>query len=487
MKNSMRRIVLMLALTACTAGASAQSHFYHLVGDTVYGKSPIYYYDWWPTLDSNYMIRDSIATNIFATQQGFQLHRTSDTLKIIGIASTLTRYIDTVSNVYSDLSNIPEHVDTTYDTNMFYVLYDATPNGPVELKRVHWVEDYMTHPKRYMALPVGWGSCGHVTNALRIAPLREYYFDSPIYMTDSFYLGWQYMRRHNENYTYDPIFGWIDNPDPALEQYLLYHDFINLGLQTASDQPCHIYIPSQRYFTISPNTWYAGMNPQNPIYEYQTAQDYLTIFPIIEVDTTTLKYNESHFRCPEPTNLFLFAHAASRIKVTWDDSGRNHGWQIVLTTSDTISPDSCTAIDCSTTSYDTYTTSPDSTYYIYVRGQCDLIGWDSTAWSPWCGPLQVDALNGPVNPDDPDDSLAIHNVETVSFALSPNPTSSIVTIVTNETEGHVTLLDLQGRHLFDFPLTGNKTIVDLKGITPGTYLVRLDSPRGSSTQKLTVQ
>lgn len=109
-------------------------------------------------------------------------------------------------------------------------------------------------------------------------------------------------------------------------------------------------------------------------------------------------------------------------------------------------------------------------------------------WSDWSAPLVVEALNGsgPDDPPDPGDTTAIRSAEGPAFSLSPNPANATVTVVTAETDGTVALLDLQGRMLFAVPLTGDETVVDLRTLPPATYLVRVSTPRGSTTQKLTV-
>ncbi|MCR5445092.1 MAG: T9SS type A sorting domain-containing protein [Bacteroidales bacterium] len=506
-------LLVWVALFFGTGGAAAQSHYYHLVNDTVYGRSPIYYYDWWPPIDSNGLVQDSIifpekpyhievdydldgpAVNDY--KQGlYQRHTTVTPLKVIGIASTLTRYYwDTSDTRWGQLTfpmdSLPEDVDTVYDTTMHYILFAATPAGPVELARVCWTDDYMTHPKRYMALPnteahnsspvIG---CENITSGYRIAPLREYYFNSPVWVTDSFYLGWAPMKRR-------PVipYTWLPNYDEIEARgwyyYLHYYENIALGNWLQSGY-CKVHIPTSSFLFIR-NLVNGYMYDEDPIFKEAEGQIYLTIFPIIEIDSTKVPYNPADFCCPVPSNLSTVIHQSYRLKVGWD-ALNNFEWELAITTSDSLSPDSCSIIPCSTNSYDTYGIHPDSTYYVYVRGRCEVIRWTDTMWSDWSAPLVVEALNGsgPDDPPDPGDTTAIRSAEGPAFSLSPNPANATVTVVTAETDGTVALLDLQGRMLFAVPLTGDETVVDLRTLPPGTYLVRVSTPRGSTTQKLTV-
>ena len=51
MNKKYKTIIITAVMLSFMGGATAQSHYYHLVGDTVDGRSPIYYYDWWPNVD----------------------------------------------------------------------------------------------------------------------------------------------------------------------------------------------------------------------------------------------------------------------------------------------------------------------------------------------------------------------------------------------------------------------------------------------------
>ena len=181
--KTIKRIILLVALTLAAYAAHAQSGYYHQVGDTVRGKCPIYHYEhgWWPVLNATGHT-DSLINTAFSTF-GYMKHTTNTPLKVIGVASTWAR-LDK-----SDPSNIHEDLDANIEGPMYYVLCDATASGLVELTRVCWTDDYMTHPKRYMELPLKTGFCSNMEDHDTIVSLREYYFDSAITVTDSFYLG----------------------------------------------------------------------------------------------------------------------------------------------------------------------------------------------------------------------------------------------------------------------------------------------------------
>ena len=260
-----KRIILLAALTLATFAAHAQSSYYHQVGDTVRGKCPIYQYEqgWWPTLNATGHTDSLIGT---IGTFGYMKHTTNTPLKVIGVASTIAR-LDR-----SNPTNMQEDMDTSIDGTLYYVLCDATASGPVELARVCWTDDYMTHPKRYMELPMrgGAASCDQMQDLTAIVSLREYYFDSAITVTDSFYLG-------------------CATPDPIVTDfngfsYIASHMWVHCTYWSAEAdgtyKECAMDIPEFTYYDSSrlDNQWH-----------YYTHKRFLLVFPIIEVDTTPVQ------------------------------------------------------------------------------------------------------------------------------------------------------------------------------------------------------
>ncbi len=246
-----------------TGSVVAQSGYYQ-VGDTVRGKCPIYHYEngWWPTLNASGHTDSLIGT---IGTFGYMKHTTNTPLKVIGVASTVARL---------DITTMQEDLDTSIDGTLYYVLLDATAGGPVELTRVCWTDDYSTHPTRYLELPRRGGeSCDQMLDYTVIVPLREYYFDSAITVTDSFYLGcattdptvtdfnsFSYIASHMWDYCTYAV-SPDGTPNPSLKP-------------CATDMPEFIYYDSSRL----DNQWH-----------HFTYKRFQLIFPIIELDTTPVQ------------------------------------------------------------------------------------------------------------------------------------------------------------------------------------------------------
>lgn len=445
----MKKVFYILSFIAAVSSVMAQSGYYHQVGDTVRGKCPIYHYeqDWWPVLNATGHT-DSVIGTIGTF--GYMKHTTNTPLKVIGVASTVARL---------DRTNMQEDLDTSIDGTLYYVLLDATAGGPVELARVCWTDDYLTHPTRYMELPRrgGAASCDEMLDLTAIVPLREYYFDSAITVTDSFYLGcattdptltdfndFSYMASHMWDYCAYAV-SPDDTPNPSLK-------------------PCEMEVPEFTYYDSSriDNQWH-----------YYTHKRFQLIFPIIEVDTFCVTPGEPYVASRDSLMM---------VRVEWTDTS-NLSWE-VSRTAPGGNPNTG-LITPTTNPYIEYTDiDNDSAYHVYVRGYCETGIW--SGWSDWSTPCFIDSIPTPPTPPDPPEGIT--TIETADFTLSPNPARGIVTLKCSENlRGNAEIIDMQGKVWCRKALSSDKTELNVSALPAGTFLVRLTTTKGTSTKKLSIE
>lgn len=440
----MKKVLFILSLMAVAGSAMAQGGFYHQVGDTVRGKSPIYHYEkgWWPDLNA-IGHTDSVIGTFGAF--GYMKHTTNTPLRVIGIASTVAR-LDK-----SNPTNMQEDLDTSIDGTLYYVLSDATAGGLVERARVCWTDDYATHPKRFMELP-RWGgavSCDLMQDFTAIVSLREYYFDSAITVTDSFYLGcattdptvtdfdgFSYIASHMWDYCAYAV-SPDDTPNPSIKD-------------CATEVPEFTYYDSSRL----DNQWH-----------HFTHKRFQLIFPIIEVDTF----------CVTPEDPQVVYRDSVKVRVAWTDNS-NTGWEVSRTVPNG-NPDAG-LITPTTVPYIEYTDiDDDSSYHVYVRGHCA-----TGVWTGWSTPCTIDTISSP----DPHEAIA--DIKAADFTLSPNPAKGMVTLRCAESmQGSVEIIDMQGKSWCRKPLAGQMTEMDVSALPAGAYLVRIATEKGSTTKKLSVE
>ena len=430
----MKKVFFVLSFIAAVSSVMAQSGYYHQVGDTVRGKSPIYQYEqgWWPTLNaSNHT--DSLINTVFSTF-GYMKHTTNTPLKVIGIASTWARL---------DRTNMQEDLDTSIDGTLYYVLLDATAGGPVELARVCWTDDYTTHPTRYMELPLKTGLCSNMEDHDTIVSLREYYFDSAITVTDSFYLGCVVPDIDASGPNGFAIFSYIAS---HMWNYCTYSSMDANGTykECATDMPEFIYYDSSRL----DNQWH-----------YYTHKRFQLIFPIIELDTF----------CVTPEEPQVAYRDSLTVRVEWVDNN-NLYWEVSRTA---LNGDPDTGLIITTTvPYIEYTDiNDDSIYHVYVRGYCETGIW--SGWSDWSTPCLIDSIPTPPTP------VGIAAVETADFMLSPNPAKGMVTLKCTEAlQGSAEIVDMQGKSWCRKALAGQRTEFEISALPIGAYLVHITTADG---------
>ncbi|MBO7576977.1 MAG: T9SS type A sorting domain-containing protein [Bacteroidales bacterium] len=425
-------------------GSVVAQNGYHQVGDTVRGKCPIYQYEqgWWPTLNASGHT-DSLINTAFSTF-GYMKHTTNTPLKVIGIASTWARL---------DRTTMQEDLDTSIDGTLYYVLLDATAGGPVELARVCWTDDYTTHPTRYMELPLKTGLCSNMEDHDTIVSLREYYFDSAITVTDSFYLGCVVPDIDASGPNGFAIFSYIAS---HMWNYCTYSSMDANGTY----KECAMEMPEFTYYDSSrlDNQWH-----------YYTHKRFQLIFPIIELDTF----------CVTPEEPQVVYRDSLTVRVEWVDNN-NLYWEVSRTA---LNGDPDTGLITPTTvPYIEYTDiNDDSIYHVYVRGYCETGIW--SGWSDWSTHCLIDSIPTPPTPPE-----GINTIEATDFTLSPNPAKSLVTLkCTRDMQGSVEIIDMQGKVWSKKVLAGHLTEFDVSALPAGAYLVRITTDKGTTTKKLSIE
>ena len=166
------------------------------------------------------------------------------------------------------------------------------------------------------------------------------------------------------------------------------------------------------------------------------------------------------------------------LSFAWQDHDDATGFQVAIYPAGTPE-DSIVPIDATGTSHTFTGLTPGVNYLYSVRKLCHYAtnSYDTVVTSDWFPPQQFYIAS----------SDGIADIEAPRFSLSPNPAGESVTVTTEEGQGMVSVLDLQGRQLLSVPITGPTTTLDLKGLAAGTYHVRLTTPQGTAVKRLIVR
>ena len=310
-----------------------------------------------------------------------------------------------------------------------------------------------------------------------VVPVYEFYFSMPRVVADTFYVGifstWANFDRQGNRVSY--INGYYGSGADEVGKYwsllllevesggnaLLGEQFYKRGV--LHDGVVEI-IDTASYRMERWSSWLGGA------------------FPIIVPPDTDI------FECPGVENFRLSSYVEGHPMFRWDAQEGQGPFQIAYGPADQP-VDSHRVATAVRQPYVLPDGGLDSTvlYAARCRGRChhtcplhDTIFWSewSDAVEFWTGSRRPGS-EGIVSPDD-----------AVAFTLSPNPARDEVTVTVGSAAASpcvVVLRDGQGRELLRQRMEGGEVTLSTRGLPAGLYLTTLESPQGSSTQKLVVE
>ena len=407
---------------------------------------------------------------------------TSRPIKVIGIAANCKTWY-----AYGRTPNNPSPYLS--DSTEYLLFYDARPDTFVCRQRqaLNAGDSVRLIRTRYRDTNIfgNNGCCANSTEYHATESFHEIYFDRPILVKDSFYLG-------GTNYSFDGYrkernITHQDNPTSTIllffndwgGNWAFYHN--PLDPTSISVDTCPP-IPDGKIKTRYPRQPYSWERNLN-IIPYQWVDDVLheyspQIYPIYEE------------MCPVVNGLRVEDRQGNEVTVTWNAHGSHTAWTV------TYGPlgmprDSFAVVACLQPSLTL--TGLDSTmiYDISVQAQCDYHVSDFE-------PLDADVLNNrdttfvseqgkhlylrggnlvSINDVTPDDGIL----------LRPNPADRQVTVSATLPLRKVEVYDLAGRLVETRQPNGTTLQLNLKSYPSGTYLVKVTTANGTSTKKLVVR
>ena len=430
--------------------------YYHRVGDTIEHDSPTYFHLWW---DWQYYLttkrelyfhaKDAADPNAYIDMQR---HFTPDTLKIVGIAGLRP--------------NPPSRLDSSLHERL--VIYrNGTIDKAADIQRYWWRDKHRTiHIVTNADHMEGLSVRPPIDPATRITdccynwPLDgyfgvfEYYFDTAIYVVDSFYVGHTVSSR-----TY----------------YEVYEPFGRSDFDCEGN-PC----------PLSPAPTYTNHILQTNTYEHFGWYNWdraTLVWPIIQIDTTVPPEGV----CLPLENLRATAIDSFSVSIAWTDVSTVTS-QVEIRYGPTATPNAnwrTTTVSATTTATIDLPRRDYSDYAIFIRAICQ----STKNNSEWSDSLFVSLpRNTPDNPS-PTDSLDIHlpSSGNTSITLQPNPATGHTLITSPLPLQHVTLHNTSGALLYSNPAHGLSHALPLDGLPAGSYLVSVRTARGTFVRTLVVK
>jgi hypothetical protein len=473
----MKKIVItilfvLVLLPSLTLQAQTQSEYHH-VGDTIVGRSPIYYYQWWSDVwlaDTSKRLHAS-CIGPWIHGEYLQYNYTDEPLQIIGIATSAV--MKRAGAYEDDLFDIPQPE--------YMRLYEASGGSFVMLKEVEY--DWYT-PRRKMKVPVRSGAnelwtgipypCCYMTpDSNKYINIREYYFDKPVTVHDSFYIG--YTIENLYTWTYNPHAEWSNPHAYRIAPVTYYWDTI-IAKQVFSSQ-CTDFCQQTSFLHKFRDIWWSNgdTNQALSVWKWEESPYFTLIFPIIVIDSS---YIIPPYQCPSVENFRLGDRGENNAILLWSTNAEHNSWQVSYGPAGT-EPDDGSILHCplpvtNITNLDTCTD-----YVAYIRAVCNH---DSIVFSDWSEPLNFNIC----------DTASSHGTG-IPYGLDlyvnliPNPADDYVQVVSSFEINAIEIVDSQGRHKLNKKANGHALSVDTRNWTAGVYFVVVHTVGGSFTKKLVIR
>ena len=465
-------IPLLVLLMSLSASAQYHNDYYHITGDTVYGRTEIGYYKWW---EMNELLHDGHFYTIEGvSHKSYGVHITPyftpAPLKIVGIAG-----------LPSSNSSRFGPVDTTAYPEYFY-LYDKGPNGPLFRKQVQW--DLRAPHRRfyfeYAPQLIYSDSCCRFDILCMYGHLYECYFDTAVSVSDTFYVGWS----NNSNFfTFNPMDS-TPRPIPTTTYYTHIQPFlvqnpcseIDTVFHNEGDIALHnnggiCYFPIFDYMKCEDTV--LSSNPAAPVqWTPFQSRNFVMVYPLFQVDTTV----PPRTFCDPVQNVQVATDGDSCATVTWDDF-----YHYTYCDVQYFSTDQGLVNATTQTVYGNMLhlcgLEAGKSYFVRVRAFCDT-SKIQTEWSQW---VSFTTAGGSASIDGGTTMLSRYTL------VSPNPADSKVTVTSSFGLSRIEVYNMRGILVYDQPAGhSSATVIDLDGWVPGQYVMLVHTPQGVTAKRLTV-
>ena len=402
-----KRLLILAFLAGCNALLAQAPN----TMDTIIGREPTYYYQFW--FDSTDFLHARTCTKVLGGATGTELARYIPSLPCEAQCADTS-----LVNWYEN-----------------FILYKPTASGLVMLASqqysvldtVRWMKLHSN--KQYYESNID-------SILIRYCPIYEAYFDEPVFVTDSFYVG---------TTNYHGVVDSLTMTYPGLP--------VGIGCYypDKEQKPCYRqhYMWREENYSI----------PWSHVYDDLV----LIIFPIIDTVQP---------RCEKPLGLNI-RQDSMVVYLAWDTGSNNRTWEVAYGLADE-DPETYPTLTTSTPTCTLTALSAGEEYAARVRASC----FDNARYSGWSDTVRF------VREGEP---LSISNLNDGGIRLLPNPASTEVQILSDWDLRHIAIYDMQGHAVMTQQADGKGVLVDISGLAKGSYVVRTTTTHGISTSKLTIE
>ena len=360
----------------------------------------------------------------------------------------------------------PGIIEKIFETE-YYNLYDARDTGMHLLASAQLVDTTPRFMYRTGKIPLQAdfrGYCG----------VYEAYFDEPVTVTDSFYVGCT----ANNNYTL-----YVKDDRGIRVAYRNWIQRCHMTIQSGySPTPNHY---RYRYHEIDSLFYFWPDDPwavqiEDTMWHTTSGEDFILMFPIYDTADWN-SYRPQLDTCDRPSGLSVLSSDHESTIITWDNNDSVVSWDVK------VARDTATngRITHHSQNWATLTQLDTASWYnISVRAICDSNDVDIVE-SPWSDTIMV-YVPGDTSSHEPP-AVGIASADDKMVSIKPNPAHSMVEVEASSTILTVEMFNTQGVKVIHHNCNANKAVINLDDIIAGLYTVRVKTNNGVVIKKLVVQ
>ena len=363
--------------------------------------------------------------------------------------------------------------------NEYLFLYDATPDSLIELAQVLF-DNLDTNAY------IGWGEslpaqagfpfkyCNDTNHRMDVNFYRwEFYFDKPIHVDDSFYVG----HSNNSGFFFrdwpieEPIpqgceMLWgVWTTDGSCEGHIRYDSTCWMPARN-----CKLRIKRDRYNGDSIASSYYGLQLEK--WGNYASHEFFLTAPILRTFDTVWTVDTP--ACTPVYDLTIMSRYGNTVSLRWRHDGTHDEWQVSYGPQGTP-PDDGTWVESHSNIW-RFTDTLGIPMVAYVRTVCREL--DTLRYSEWSDPVEWQVFPDGFDPMDRETDGLV--------SIRPNPATEGVTVSSACVMNGIEVFNASGMKYLE-PIAGRHSAsFSVQGWPKGLYLIVVHTPQGDISKKLVV-
>lgn len=426
----------------------------------------------------NYFSGAVISTDQCAPEMARYLY-TDTTLRVIGIA------------IVGGLYHVSNAVDTVMAHQLpeYFNLYEVDGDSMILIKSVQWnspdanvVQKYYMQCDYYKRVAYVPNHGYDTVDGSVYGKVTEAYFDSPVYVNDSFYASVTF----NNNYkvcikweTDDTLYGHLIHVRELSAHHRtvfgLCHSMMAYPDTVLSPHPQHF---KYRLTHIDDYNYWSPVPVDTLDCYWHTAVDknfrcFYHVFPIIDTGyCASCPPPADSDACQVPQGLRVMDVSDGVVTLTWNNAAVDH-WELSLASKDSTSTPP--TVTWHTQTFASVELKWGEWYVARLRAVCD-----SLRESEWSDTIEFYVpLDSPPTTEVSSESL----LDNLTY-LRPNPTKGKVSIASSFGVRNVEVFTLDGQMVMSQTVNALSTELNIESLPKGAYVVRITTNKGVVHKKL---